>query len=97
MLAAFVIYPLAGRSSSKVNAAHPELDGYPVSVSGGNTEMADALRRGIPAIILFGLTRQNAVSYWHQVGDTVDKMDSQALEKNYTFALLFMQALDETA
>ena len=82
--------------AESVNAAHPELDGYPVSVSGGNTEMADALRRGIPAITLFGMTRQNLAPYWHRISDTVDKIDPQALEKNYAFAWHYIHALDKT-
>jgi len=83
--------------AEKTNAAHPELDGYPVSISGGNTEMADALRRGIPTLTLFGMTRENIAPYWHQVGDTVDKIDPAALERNYAFTWHFLRALDEAA
>jgi len=83
--------------AEEVNKAHPELDGYPVRISGGNTEMADALRRGIPAITLFGMTRENIAPYWHQVGDTVDKIDPQALARNYEFTWHMIQALDETS
>jgi hypothetical protein len=89
--------PQLVRLAEQVNAEHPELNGYPVRVKGGNTEMADALRRNIPALTLFGMTRQNIAPYWHQAGDTFDKIDSQALERNYTFAWHFIQALDESA
>lgn len=80
-----------------VNSVHPELDGYPVKISGGNTEMTDALRRGIPAITLFGMTRENIPPYWHQVEDTVDKIDNEYLAKNYAFALYYIKLLDEMA
>jgi len=74
------------RLAEEVNAAHPELDGYPVRISGGNTEMTDALRRGIPAITLFGMTRNNIPPHWHQVSDMVDKIDPEYLARNYAFA-----------
>jgi len=88
--------PLLVKLAEKVNTEHPELNGYPVRVKGGNTEMADALRRGIPALTIFGMTRQNIAPYWHQIDDTIDKIDSQALERNYAFAWHFIQALDES-
>jgi len=83
--------------AEKTNASYTELSGYPVRVTGGNTEMADALRRGIPALTLFGMTPENIAPYWHQVGDTVDKIDPAALQRNYAFTWYFLQALDETA
>ena len=42
--------------AEEIAAQHPELDAYPAQLSGGNTEMADALRLGIPAITLSGQT-----------------------------------------
>ena len=42
------------RLAEEVAAQHPELGAYPTQISGGNTEMADALRLGIPAITLGG-------------------------------------------
>ena len=59
--------------------------------------MADALRRNIPALTLFGITREDIAPYWHQAEDTVDKIDPQALGRNYAFTCHFMQALDEAA
>ena len=55
--------------AEQVARQHPELDGYPVQIEGGNTEMADALRLGIPAITLFGITRAGEAPYWHMTGD----------------------------
>jgi hypothetical protein len=83
------------RLAEKVAEQHPELDGYPSRMGGGVTEMSDSLRAGVPAITLTGLTRDNTLPYWHQVGDTVDKIDPQALERNYAFAWYYLHALDE--
>lgn len=81
--------------AEKVAKAHPELDGYPSRVSGGVTEMSDALRAGVPAMTLIGLTRENVLPYWHQTVDTVDKINPEVLERNYAFAWHYIQALDE--
>ena len=83
--------------AEKIAAQHPELDAYPAQLSGGNTEMADALRLGIPAITLGGQTRDGGMPYWHQVGDTFDKMNPEVLERAYTFTWAFISALDARA
>jgi Peptidase family M28 len=81
--------------AEQVSEAHPELDGYPSQMGGGVTEMTDALRAGVPAITLTGLTRENVLPFWHQVGDTVDKLDADALARNYAYTWHYIQALDE--
>jgi hypothetical protein len=81
--------------AEKVAEAHPELDGYPSRMSGGVTEMSDAIRAGVPAITLAGLTRKNVLPYWHQTADTVDKIDPEFLGRNYAFTWHYIQALDE--
>jgi hypothetical protein len=73
---------------------YPKLNGYPVTISGGNTEMADALRLDIPAITLTGMSRSGVAPYWHMVGDTFDKIYLSALARNYAFTWHFIQALD---
>ena len=79
----------------KVAKAYPELDGYPSRISGGVTEMSDALHAGVPSITIMGLTRENVLPYWHQTADTVDKIDLEALKRNYAFVWHYIQALDE--
>ncbi len=73
---------------------HPEWRAYPTKIAGGNTEMADALRVGIPAITLCGITADGRLPYWHQTGDTVDKMDPEVLTRAYAFTRAYLQALD---
>ena len=70
---------------------------HPAQISGGNTEMADALRLGIPAITLSGQTRDGGMPYWHQVWDTFDKMNPEVLERAYAFTWAFISALDARA
>jgi hypothetical protein len=67
----------------KLAQQHPEWGAYPAVTSGGNTEMADALRCQIPAITLTGMTRQGVLPYWHQRADTFDKMNPEVMEKTW--------------
>lgn len=76
-------------------AEHPEWGAYPSQISGGNTEMADAVRFGVPAITLFGLTRDGIAPYWHQVADTFDKMDPQVMERTWHFTNAMIEKLDQ--
>jgi len=76
---------------------HKELNAYPAQINGGNTEMADALRLGIPAITLTGMTPDGVAPYWHKVSDTFDKTDLEALKRNYAFTWNFIQAIDRQA
>jgi hypothetical protein len=88
----------------QVAEAHPELGAHPTQVSGGHTEMADALRLGIPAITLIGLDEggvrfgyDGPEIYWHTREDTVDKIIPEVLAKNYAFARQFVHAFDRQA
>ncbi len=80
-----------------VAGQQPELGAYPAQISGGNTEMADALRLGIPAITIGVQTRAADLPHWHQVGDTFDKMNPEVLGRAYAFTRAFIAALDARA
>ncbi len=73
---------------------HPDLGAYPVFIVGGNSEMADAHRAGLPAITFFGLTPVGRAPFWHQAGDTPDKMDPGVLARTYQFTRLFIDQVD---
>lgn len=104
-----VIYPFSFYADpglialvERVAARHPEWGAHGTSVSGGNTEMVDPIRAGIPAISFFGIgpegTRfgyRGPELYWHQVGDTYDKIDPDVLTSTYAFTWAFIQATDE--
>ena len=74
--------------------AHPEWEAFPSSVSGGNTEMADALRYKVPAITIFGMTRDGIAPYWHQQTDTFDKMDTRVMERTWDLTTALIQKID---
>jgi hypothetical protein len=75
-------------------AEHPQWGAYPVVIVGGNTEMADALRAGIPAITISGQGPDGEMPYWHQVGDTVEVLDPEVMGRAYAFAWALIRALD---
>ncbi len=81
--------------SEEIARQHPEFHAHPTQIKGGNTEMADALRLGIPAITLTGFGPQGEALYWHQVSDTFDKIDPDVLARNFTFAWDFITRLDK--
>jgi hypothetical protein len=74
---------------------HPEWGAYPAKISGGNTEMADAVRNKIPAIALFGMTPEGIAPYWHQKADTFDKMDPEVMERTWEFTRALIREIDE--
>jgi hypothetical protein len=74
---------------------HPEWGAYEGKISGGNTEMADAVRAKVPAITLFGVTREGVYPYWHQVEDTYDKMNPVVMEKAWAMVMTVLQELDQ--
>ncbi|MBN1120320.1 MAG: M28 family peptidase [Anaerolineae bacterium] len=84
-----------------IAAASPELEAHPTTVNGGHSEMADALRLGIPAITFIGLNRHGARKgysgpelFWHRIDDTVDKLRPRAMLRNFTFTWQFITRLD---
>jgi hypothetical protein len=81
--------------AEKLASEHPELQAYPASISGGNTEMADALRIGIPAITFTGFGPNGETPYWHMLEDTYDKMDAGIMERNFTFTWQYIRMIDE--
>jgi hypothetical protein len=79
--------------AERLAAEHPEWDAHPAVTSGGNTEMADALRCKIPAITITGMTRDNIAPYWHQLADTFDKMNPAVMEKTWNMTLAVINRL----
>ena len=80
--------------AEELSAENPEWGAYPAEIKGGNTEMADALRAGIPAITFMGIGPNGETPYWHQVGDTYDKMDAEVMGRAYAFIWAYVRALD---
>ena len=78
-----------------ISQEHPEWGAYPVKISGGNSEMADALRNGIPAISLFGISKEGVAPYWHQVQDTYDKMNPEVMERVWSLTTKLIHDIDK--
>jgi hypothetical protein len=82
--------------AGRLSAEHPEWGAYATSISGGNTELTDAVRFGVPAIALAGKTREGVVPHWHQRGDTFDKMDPDVLARTWEFTLALVEEIDKS-
>jgi hypothetical protein len=82
------------RILEELSARNPTWEAYPVKVSGGNTEMADAVRAGIPAITIFGARPNGEVPYWHQKQDTFDKMDGEVMLRTWELTRALLMELD---
>jgi hypothetical protein len=80
--------------AEQIAKAHPHLSAHAGEIKGGNTEMADALRAGIPAITLNGMGQEGEELYWHMVEDTYDKMDSEVMGRAYEFVWEYITAID---
>jgi hypothetical protein len=80
--------------AENLSQEHPELGAYPVSINGGNTEMADCVQAGIPAITLFGLKPDGEAPYWHQIGDTFDKIDLEVMARTWEFTCRMIEKID---
>jgi hypothetical protein len=81
----------------QINLENPEIGAYPVQINGGNTEMADCLRFDVPALTLFGLTPEGDAPYWHQIGDTFDKIDPAVLSNSYDLTWKLIHEIDTLA
>jgi len=87
--------PELASACEQIAADHPEWGAYPVKISGGNTELADAVRADVPAITLFGLTRDGVAPYWHQKEDTFDKMNPDVMQRTWEFTRALIEKIDE--
>jgi len=79
----------------KLSNDHTEWRAYPTKISGGNTEMADAARAKVPAITLFGMSREGIAPYWHQVEDTFDKMNPEVMESTWALTWALVSEIDK--
>ncbi len=78
----------------ELSLKHPEWEAYPAKISGGNTEMADAVRFKVPAITMIGLTKEGVAPYWHQKADTFDKMDPCIMERTWAMTTALIERID---
>ena len=86
--------PALSGLAEQLSDQNPQWGAYPVQISGGNSEMADCVRFNVPAITLFGLTRAGRAPFWHQAGDTFDRMDPLVMEHTRAMVWAMIEALD---
>lgn len=89
--------PKLSQIASSLSEQHPEWGAYQASISGGNSEMSTSARFKVAGLCLFGLTRSGVAPYWHQVGDTYDKMKPEVLVNTYEFSRAIITSLDQDA
>jgi hypothetical protein len=80
---------------TKLSSDHPDWGAYPVQINGGNSELADCVRFKVPAITIFGLTRDGEAPYWHMMTDTFDKMNPEVMENTYALTWALIQEIDK--
>ncbi|GAB4478762.1 MAG: M28 family peptidase [Anaerolineales bacterium] len=80
--------------AERLSAENPQWGAYPAAISGGNSELSDAVRFGVPGITFFGLTPDGEAPYWHQREDTFDKMNPAVMEKTWQMVWEFIRHLD---
>lgn len=81
--------------AERLSAENPQWGAYAAKISGGNSELSDAVRFGVPGITFFGLTAAGEAPYWHQKEDTFDKMKPEIMEKTWQMVEAFIRRLDE--
>lgn len=81
--------------AERLSSESPDWGAYPASISGGNSELSDAVRFGVPGITFFGLAPDGEAPYWHQRGDTFDKLKPEIMEKTWQMVQAFVRCLDE--
>ena len=81
ILVPFYSDPLLRLTAERLAADHPEWNARGMSISGGNTELSDAVRSKVPAIALGGIKKNGEVPFWHQMQDTFDKISPECLER----------------
>jgi hypothetical protein len=81
--------------AERLSYENPHWGAYPAKISGGNSELSDAVRFGVPGITFFGLTPDGEAPYWHQRDDTFDKMKPEIMEKTWQMVWAFIACLDD--
>ena len=90
----FTSDPRLVATAERLSNEHPQWKAYPAKISGGNSELSDAVRFKVPAITMFGLKADGEAPFWHQQSDTFDKMDPEVMERTWEFAWAMVQEID---
>lgn len=83
------------RLAQEVAARHPDLNPRPTPVHGGYTETVAVIAAGLKGMTVLCMVPQGIVPYWHQQGDTFDKLAPAALERAGDFVWELLQEVDK--
>jgi hypothetical protein len=97
MTRAYRSHPELVAMAEKVAARRPGLIAGPKVLPAGYTETGVVVKEGLKGITLVALSPQGFLPYWHQPGDTVDKMEEETLAKAHEFVWEMMQEIDGPA
>jgi len=97
MTRAYRSHPELVAMAEKVAARRPGLIAGPKVLPAGYTETGVVVKEGLKGITLVALSPQGFLPYWHQPGDTVDKMEEETLAKAHEFVWEMMREIDGPA
>jgi aminopeptidase-like protein len=80
--------------AEKVAARRPGLIAGPKVLPAGYTETGVVVKEGLKGITLVALSRHGFLPYWHQPGDTIDKLEEETLAKAHEFVWEMMREID---
>ncbi len=77
-----------------LRAERPERQVYTLPYTTLHTDATAFMARGVPSLSFVGLTAAGVIPDWHQVCDTVDRVDRGALEQTEAFVLELLRRID---
>ena len=82
--------------AEEVRVERPELRAYPKPYTTLHTDATAFMSHGVPTLSFVGLTPDGVIPDWHQVCDTVERVDPTTVERTEAFVLELLQRLDRT-
>jgi hypothetical protein len=83
--------------AEELRATRPDLDAYTQPYATLHTDATCFMSHGVPSLSFVGLRRDGVIPEWHQVSDTLERVDPAAVERTETFVLELLRRLDATA
>jgi hypothetical protein len=94
MTRAYRSHPELVAVAEKVGGRRPGLMAGPRVLPAGYTETGVVVKEGLKGITLVALSPQGFLPYWHQRGDTINKLKEETLAKAHEFVWEMMREID---
>jgi hypothetical protein len=94
MTRAYRSHPELVAIAEQVAARRPGLMAGPRVLPAGYTETGVVVKEGLKGITIVALSPQGFLPHWHQPGDTVDKIEEEALAQAHELVWEMMQEID---